>query len=169
MPMDPNLKYNIAAEVKWRGSATDFIHDVLKWLDAKGAQLPQAPPRGEGQAFTTTATTVKAEGPIGVCRCWCGGPIMYPSKECGSCGKKPTQDELMEMQAAANRRAAERGLLVSTLPQDPAARVQVVMEMLEGVPVVDEHGRPTGERSGPLITREKALELLDLPDLPEKA
>jgi hypothetical protein len=64
-----------------------------------------------GEDFSSLPATVSAhtsDGPLGVCRCWCGGPIMYPSHECGSCGKKPTQQELMEMQAAANERAAQR-------------------------------------------------------------
>lgn len=51
------------------------------------------------------------------------------------------------------------------LPQTPAGRVAWVADMLGGRPIVDDEGRPTGETSGPLITKEQAAKLLDIPAL----
>jgi hypothetical protein len=46
------------------------------------------------------------------------------------------------------------------LPKTLAARFEFATEMLLGPVIVDEDGRPTGERGAPLITREQYLEMV---------
>lgn len=66
-------------------------------------------------------------------------------------------------------RLAMRAFPVSSLPTTIAGRVACIMEWLEGIPIYDEYGYPTGERTAPLITKEQALRLLDIPDVDEVA
>jgi len=48
-----------------------------------------------------------------------------------------------------------------SLPETPAARLEMIMLLLRGFPVVDEDGNETGEYTGPMITEEQAKKLLD--------
>lgn len=48
----------------------------------------------------------------------------------------------------------------SQLPQALAARLEFVSMLLEGAPIVDEDGNDTGERTGPLISKDLAAKLL---------
>lgn len=75
--------------------------------------------------FSEIAVSIPAltERHLGVCRCWCGGFILFSDDEtknrtCGSCGKKPSDRELMEMQAAANKRAEEKFNANASTPHD---------------------------------------------------
>lgn len=66
-------------------------------------------------------------------------------------------------------RLAMRAFPLSSLPQTIAGRVACVMEWLHGVPIVDEWGNETGERTAPLITEEQARRLLAVSDVDEAA
>lgn len=51
---------------------------------------------------------------------------------------------------------------MSTLPVTPAAKLQMIMDLLNP-PIYDNEGNLVGYEEEGLITREEALELLDLP------
>lgn len=51
-----------------------------------------------------------------------------------------------------------------SLPASPAGRLQFLSDLLHGLPIVDADGNPTGERTGPFITKEQFVKLLDGPD-----
>lgn len=48
-----------------------------------------------------------------------------------------------------------------------AGRLEVLDRLFHGVPIVDENGLPTGERTAPLITKEQYLRFIDCPPLEE--
>jgi hypothetical protein len=49
----------------------------------------------------------------------------------------------------------------SSLPTSPAGRLQWIQEMVQGSPILDDDGEPTGEYSEPCLTPEDAARLID--------
>lgn len=49
-----------------------------------------------------------------------------------------------------------------------AGKVEMIMELLGGQPILDEDGNDTGEVTASIITKEDALKLLNGEDLQEK-
>lgn len=49
----------------------------------------------------------------------------------------------------------------SQLPTTVAGRLEFVMTLLQGFPICDENGEPTGEYTPPVITKATALKLLE--------
>lgn len=66
-----------------------------------------------------------------------------------------------------DREAYEMRAIARMREMSIAGRIEYVMQLLHGVPIVNECGCPTGERTAPLITKSQAAKLLDIPDLPE--
>jgi hypothetical protein len=48
----------------------------------------------------------------------------------------------------------------SKLPETPAGRMEFIVDLLVGFPIVDENGEPTGEYTGPVITKATARRLM---------
>ena len=57
----------------------------------------------------------------------------------------------------------------SSLPETPAGRMEQIAQWLQGIPIVDEDGDPTGEYTAPLITKELAARLMDKPGVVVKS